>query len=103
MRQKNLYTAGVAFSICLILVGFLLDDPRNILPGLYTILTSQDVLITDYIALAGPGAAFINSALVTLCTLFLKWLVNEPSNGSDLLDLGLMSGFALFGKNILNI
>lgn len=103
MRHRNLYTAGVLFSIGLLLLGFLLDDPRNILPGLYTILTSQDVLITDYIALAGPGAAFVNSALVTLCTLLLKWLVNEPTNGSDLLDLGLMSGFALFGKNILNI
>lgn len=103
MRHKNLYTAGLIFSLFLVLLGLLLDDPRNILPGLYTILTSQDVLITDYIALAGPGAAFINSALVTLCTLFLKWVVNEPVNGSDLMDLGLMSGFALFGKNILNI
>lgn len=103
MRHKNLYTAGIAFSLALILMGFLLDDPRNILPGMYTILTSQDVLITDYIALAGPGAAFVNSALVTLSTLLLKWLVNEPTNGSDILDLGLMSGFALFGKNILNI
>lgn len=103
MRHRNLYTAGLLFSIGLLILGFLLDDPRNILPGLHTILTSQDVLITDYIALAGPGSAFVNSALVTLSTLLLKWLVNEPTNGTDILDLGLMSGFALFGKNILNI
>lgn len=103
MRHRNLYTAGLIFSLGLLALGFILDDPRNILPGLYTILTGQDVLITDYIALAGPGAAFVNSALVTMATLLLKWLVNEPTNGSDLLDLGLMSGFALFGKNIFNI
>lgn len=103
MRHRNLYTAGLIFSFGLLALGFILDDPRNILPGLYTILTSQDVLITDYIALAGPGSAFVNSALVTMATLLLKWLVDEPTNGSDLLDLGLMSGFALFGKNIFNI
>lgn len=103
MRHKYLYTAGLAFSLGLFLVGFILDEPRNILPGLWAILCSQDVLITDYIALAGPGAAFVNSALVVLCTLGLKRLVNEPHNGFDFVDLALMAGFALFGKNILNI
>lgn len=103
MRHKQLYTAGLAFALGLLLMGFLLDDPRNILPGLWTILNSQDVLITDYIALAGPGAAFVNSALVLLCTLGIKRLVHEPFNGFDIVDLSLMAGFALFGKNILNI
>lgn len=103
MRHKYLYTAEIAFCLGLILMGFILDDPRNILPGLEIILKSQDVLITDYIALAGPGAAFINSGLVTFFSLVIKWIANEPHNGSDIVDLGLMSGFALFGKNILNI
>ncbi|MGM9607407.1 MAG: DUF1576 domain-containing protein [Oscillospiraceae bacterium] len=103
MRHKQLYTAGLALALGLLLMGFLLDDPRNILPGLWTILSSQDVLITDYIALAGPGAAFVNSALVVLCTLGIKLLVHEPLNGFDIVDLGLMAGFSLFGKNILNI
>lgn len=77
--------------------------PGNILPGLWTIISSQDVLITDYIALAGPGAAFCNAGLVTLCTLGLKLLVREPLNGFSVVDISLMSGFALFGKNIVNI
>lgn len=102
-KYKFLYVAGFVFSFVLLLMGFLLDDPRNILPGIEIILRSQDVLITDYIALAGPGAAFVNSGLVTLFSLCLKWLVDEPHNGTDIVDIGLMSGFALFGKNILNI
>ena len=102
-KYKYLYAAGFAFGALLLLMGFLLDDPRNILPGLVTILLSQDVLITDYIALAGPGAAFVNAGLVTALSLGLKWLVDEPHNGTDLVDIGLMAGFALFGKNILNI
>ena len=100
---KYLYLAGVLFSLGLILMAVLLDDPKNILPGIKLILTSQDVLITDYIALAGPGAAFVNAGLVTLLSLGLKWLTDEPHNGSDIVDIGLMAGFALFGKNILNI
>lgn len=103
MRHKYLRAAELIFCAGLFGMGFLLDDPRNILPGLKLILTNQDVLITDYIALAGPGAAFVNSGLITLCTLIIKWCANEPFNGSDVVDLGLMSGFALFGKNILNI
>ncbi len=102
-KYKYLYAAGFSFSALLLLMGFLLDDPRNILPGLLTIVKSQNVLITDYIALAGPGAAFVNSGLVTLLSLCLKWLVDEPHNGSDVVDIGLMAGFALFGKNVLNI
>ncbi len=102
-KYKYLYAAGFTFCLVLILMGFLLDDPRNILPGFVILLRSQDVLITDYIALAGPGAAFINAGLVTALSLGLKWLVDEPHNGTDIVDIGLMSGFALFGKNILNI
>ncbi len=103
MRNKHLYAAGFALSLGLFLMGLILDDPRNILPGLWAILSNQDVLITDYFALAGPGAAFANSALVVLCTLGLKRLGHETCNGFDIVDLGLMAGFALFGKNILNI
>lgn len=103
MRYKHLRTAEIVFCLGLFLTGLLLDDPRNILPGLKLIVTNQDVLITDYLALAGPGAAFFNSGLVTLCSLIIKWVTRAPVNGYSLMDLGLMSGFALFGKNILNI
>ncbi len=103
MRHKYLYAAEISFCLGLFLMGLLLDDPRNILPGLELILQSHGVLITDYIVLAGPGAAFFNSGLVTLAALIIKWISNEPHNGSDIVDMGLMSGFALFGKNILNI
>ena len=103
MRQKKFYLAGIVFALGLILMGFLLDEPKNILPGLGTILSSQDVLITDYMELAGPGAAFVNSGLVVLLSLGVMGLAKEAINGSCIMELGLMAGFALFGKNILNI
>ncbi len=103
MRHKYLYAAETAFCLSLFLMGFLMDEPKNILPGLRIILECQDVLITDYFAMAGPGAAFINSGLVTAVTLIIKWICKDTHNGTDIMDLGLMAGFSLFGKNILNI
>ena len=53
-RQKQtehyewVYGVGMGFSAVLILVGFLLDTPREILDGLIRIVTMQDLLITDY-------------------------------------------------------
>ena len=67
------------------------------------IIFMEDSLITDYIELAGIGAAFINSALVILATLLIIWLVKDPLNGYTIVTLGLMGGFSLFGKNIFNI
>ena len=51
----------VAFALGLFALGFVMDDPGNILPGLYTIVTMPDVLITDYVEIAGVGAAFFNA------------------------------------------
>lgn len=77
--------------------------PGNILRGLRTIVYTEDALITDYIAVAGPGAALCNAALVTAITLCLLYFSNETFNGTTQLEVGLMSGFALFGKNFVNI
>ena len=71
-------------------------------PGTLYRLT-EDALITDYVKIAGVSAALVNSALVTLVSLLLLYLSKEPPNGFTLVELGLMAGFSLFGKNIVNI
>ena len=67
------------------------------------IIVTEDALITDYVKIAGVSAALVNSALVTLVSLLLLYLSKEPPNGFTLVELGLMAGFSLFGKNIVNI
>ena len=98
-----MYPAILAFSILLFVVGFVLDTPEQILNGLKTIVMSEDALITDYVLIAGPGAALINSAIVTLISAWILHISKEPLNGFSLVTIGLMSGFALFGKNVVNI
>lgn len=84
-------------------VLFAIDGREDILRGLYTIVTTEDALITDYVLVAGPGAALVNSAIVTAIAICVLYLAEDTLNGMTLVEMGLMSGFSLFGKNFVNI
>ena len=101
--HKTIFPAIVGFSVGLMALGLMLDEPRNILIGLYRIISLQDLLITDYIRIAGPGAAFFNAGIVTLISICLLRICGSTFNGFTLVEMGLMAGFSLFGKNFLNI
>lgn len=100
-RNAALLPAAAGFGA--ILVAFGLFHSQNLFHGLWTILSHEDVLITDYVSLCGIGPAFVNAGLVTLITVAIFYLVGETPNGSTLITISLMAGFSLFGKNILNI
>ena len=101
--NKAMLPASALFGAALMLFGFFQDTPAGVFQGLRTIVTHEDVLITDYIAIAGMGAAFVNAGLVTLISVLILRLVGDPVNGATLVTLGLMAGFSLFGKNFVNI
>ena len=56
-RYRRMLRYFWLFAALQLLAAFLLDSPGNILRGLHTIVHTEDALITDYIAVAGPGAA----------------------------------------------
>lgn len=99
---KVLY-AMLVFCLAWIVLGFLMDTPRNILDGLRTICLTEDTLITDYLETVGPGAAFVNAGLVCLFSVALLYFSGDPVNGYTMVVMGLMAGFSLFGKNLINI
>lgn len=103
MRYDRMYLFFWLYAGVLALAAFALSTPQEILAGLRTIVLTEDSLITDYVLIAGPGAALMNSALVTAITTVLLKLSREPFNGFSLVVIGLMSGFSLFGKNFVNI
>lgn len=84
-------------------VGFLVDTPSNILQGLIRIVSSRDTLVTDYMGVGGMGAAFVNAGLLTLASCFIYFRSAARINGSAVACLFLVLGFALFGKNLLNV
>ena len=101
--SKMLLPSCTLYGLALLVFGLCQQPFDQILAGLYTIVTEEDVLITDYIAVAGIGAAFVNSGLVTLASVALLWLTKDPLNGATSVTIGLVSGFSLFGKNIVNM
>ena len=102
-RYERLYGLFLAYAALLALFGLIMDTPVNILRGLSTIILTEDALITDYVLIAGPGAALVNSALVTAISTLILRRSGEPFNGFSPVVVGLMSGFSLFGKNFVNI
>lgn len=100
---QYIFPGTIAFSVVLMLIGLSMGHPEQLLSGLWKIVTMQDLLITDYIHIAGPAAAFVNAGLVTIISILIIKLAKDPFNGFTIVEMGLMAGFSLFGKNVFNI
>jgi len=90
-------------NITFIVIAFSLDDPISIFNGFIEIISSRSILITDYIAIGGIGAAFINVAIVGLCSLLMLIASGIRPSGAIIMALWLTAGFAFFGKNVFNM
>ena len=102
-RNSALLPASALFGLALVAFGLSQAAPAEILSGLHTIFVMEDVLITDYIAVAGVGAALVNAGLVTLVSAAILWRWDAAPNGATMVTVGLMAGFSLFGKNLVNL
>jgi len=102
-RYQTLFPATLIFSAGLMILGLCLEAPADILQGLWHIVTMQDLLITDYVSIGGPGAALVNAGLVTMISICVIKFSGDPFNGFTIVEMGLMAGFSLFGKNFINI
>lgn len=92
-----------AYQLALIVIGFLLSPIEEIRLGFINILKSPSILITDYIAIGGLGATFINAGLVGIAGIIVAYLSKVKISGLVIAGIFTMSGFAMFGKNIFNI
>ena len=83
--------------------AFLLAAPKDLARGMVIIVLTRDALVTDYFELAGFGAAFLNAGLVMGLAILLIRLQKIPFTGLTMAVLFINAGFALFGKNPVNI
>ena len=103
-RQSDfVYTTLFLFAIVMIAFGVCSSPPGEILSGLGAILTQGAGLITDYVSIAGIGGAFVNGGIVMLIAVLLLRGLKVNFSGMSVACCFLMGGFALFGKNPLNI
>ena len=101
--SKRNYIWIFIFAIFLAVYGMILGDFHTAFTGLKDVLGNTALLITDYIYVAGPAPAFMNAALVTVSTGLLLYWNDFEVDSTAYFMVGLMAGFAFFGKNIMNM
>lgn len=74
-----------------------------LIKGLWSILSSPTILITDFLEVGGIGAAFINASLIGFLNLFLLRYYKLRINGLLIAAFMTVLGFSFFGKNMFNI
>lgn len=100
---KRPYIGLFLYAFSFVVIGALIASPAELWSGLKAIVLSSDILITDYIELAGAGATFMNVGLVMVITAVLMYTNKMSIKSGNIVTIGLMSGFAFFGKNIFNM
>ncbi len=93
----------VLYATAFVVFGLLVDGPVQVFHGLVEIITTRDALLTDYFGTGGIGAATVNAGLLTLCACLVYYKSGAKITGAAVAALFLVLGFALFGKNLLNV
>lgn len=78
-------------------------EERSVLKGLWTIIVSRDALITDYFELVGYASAFLNAAFVAAIGFALLTVEKMQFTGLTMAAYFIYVGYALWGKNPVNI
>lgn len=102
-KLLNHYGWIISFFALFLISGFFLQPFDKLIDGLINILVDSSVLITDYLAIGGIGATFINAGLLSLICVFILIKMDMKPNGSIILSLFLVFGFSFFGTNLLNV
>lgn len=83
--------------------AFASASPVQILKGMVTIIKSQSILVTDYVAIAGIGPTLFNAALTGGVTTLIFILAKVKPHGGLIMAIWHTTGFAFFGKNVFNV
>jgi hypothetical protein len=103
LSDRAILLVVAAYAAAFVAFGVAVDGPAAVARGLAAITTSRDTLLTDYFGIGGIGAGCVNAGLLTLCACFVYHRAGAKMTGSAVACLFLVLGFALFGKNLLNV
>ncbi|MDV3427216.1 MAG: DUF1576 domain-containing protein [Bacillota bacterium] len=97
------YILLISIGTILIIAAFVYDSPDKIFNGIIRIIEEPDFLISDYFGIGGIGAGLLNSGLLMVQSALLLLFIKTDITGAGLAAEFTVCGFALFGKNILNV
>ena len=103
MKEIELLTVSLSMLILIFFITYVINEHENIFIGMYKIITSPAVLVTDFIQVGGIGAAFLNAILIFSFNFFLVKSFKVRITGITIAAFFTVLGFSFFGKNILNI
>jgi len=86
-----------------IATAVVLDPSPQLLAGQLAILRAPDILVTDYIYVGGLAAALLNAGVTSLLSLGMLLLFKHDAKSATISNLWLITGFAFFGKNFINV
>ncbi len=88
--------------ILLFILSFCFEPFLNVLEGYAKIMLSSSILLTDYFAVGGMGATFLNAATILLFNILILKLLKIDYTGPIFAGLMMIIGFSFFGKNLIN-
>ena len=104
LSERDFMKLFFAFITAAFYIGAVcMSDRSNLFTGLWNILSQPAKVTTNYFALGGYCATFLNAALVCTVALALYCLPDATINPGSTLAFLLTAGFASWGINILNI
>jgi len=90
-------------SIGFIIFSLFLQPFNEFLNGYKMIITSESILLTDYVSVGGIGPALFNSGTLMLLSYLIIRKLDLRVTGSIFAGILTIGGFAFFGKNLLNV
>ena len=102
-NQKFLRLLFFALPCYFLLAAIAMPDRGSMLSGLLEIITQPSKVTTNYFAVGGYAATFLNSALVSFLCLGIFCLPESKPNQKTVLAYLLVVGFTTWGINLLNI
>ena len=91
------------FTLAFLVAAPMMPDRSNMLSGLWQIVSQPSKISTNYFAVGGYAATFLNMGLVALFCLALYVLFGAVANNVSALAFLLTLGFTSWGINVLNM
>ncbi len=103
VAEKEKYLIISLFALYVLLTSFIFNPLHEITEGILKIVVSPSILVSDYFMIGNIGASFANAGILMLATILIAHFAKASMNGPVISAIITIGGFALFGKNLLNI
>ncbi len=90
-------------SLCFLVAAACMPDRKEMLTGLWQIISNPAKVSTNYFSVGGFAATFLNMGLVAAICTILFWVTGAAVNNVSTLAFLLTLGFCSWGINIVNM